>query len=303
MWNKVVYRFEKRARQSQLSSLLPIIRERLPSLYGFILRFRDKLFSYQDMGATTRYQYRAIHRYFEVAKEKENIKIVLEVGTDLEGAVAHALADRGVGMYVGINPRLGSVTAQRVVSSDKRIFLLRGDGRCLPLANNSINSIISIATFEHINQIDSALAELYRALEPGGFVYADFGPIWSCSVGHHVYAKVGDEEARHWKPGKNPVPHFGHLLYSRDELRSHLDDWPSPQLTEEILDWIFDATDINRLHYEDYLKAFRESQFEIADFRKVNEHVDQRTLAELELRYPGYKEFSCRMIEVLLRKS
>jgi SAM-dependent methyltransferase len=249
-----------------------------------------------------RYQYRALHKFLELASREHTLNTVLEIGSDLSGTVSQEMKEHGAQMVIGINPLLGVEKSTTSIPTDDFNRLLRSDARWLPLKDGSVSSVFSVATFEHIYDLDIALDEMLRVLKPGGLLYSDFGPIWSSSVGHHVYAKVGEEEARHWKPGKNPVPHFGHLLYPADELRMKLKGKTSQALLDAIVAWIYEEDGINRLFYEDYISIFEKSGFQTVEMNEVREHIDsgiERTLQEI---YTPYKEFRCRMIEVILRK-
>ena len=177
--------------------------------------------------------------------------------------------------------------------------------RRLPFVDDCVASMISITAFEHIHDFDVALREMHRVLKPGGLLYADFGPIWSSSIGHHVFAIVDGVEARHWKPGKNPVPHFAQFLMSRGELRAEVlrRPWVFPKLADAIVSWIYDEDGVNRLFYEDYVRLFEASPFTVAHLAPVREHVPRELQRRLERACPGYTDFSVRMAEVVLRKT
>jgi hypothetical protein len=119
-----------------------------------------------------------------------------------------------------------------------------------------------------------------------------------------VFAIVDGVEARHWKPGKNPVPHFGHLLLSREEMREAVltHKWVFPRLADAIVDYIYDSPAINRTFYDEYVKYFETSPFRIRQLVPVREHVPARVLAELRSRCRGHDEFGIRMVEVVLEK-
>lgn len=302
MWNKIVFGMESSLRRSRLAVILPVIRARFPGLHRAIVQTRDRLFPYKSTIPMERYQYRALHRFLELSTKEHLLDIVLEIGSDLSGTVSQEMKEHGAQMVIGVNPLLGLEKSESPPPTDGFSHLLRADARWLPLKDETIASIFSVATFEHISELNIALDEMYRVLKPGGLLYSDFGPIWSSSVGHHVYAKVGDEEARHWKPGKNPVPHFGHLLYSADELRIQLTDKVSQSLLDAIIAWIYEEQGINRLFYEDYISIVEKSGFQIVERNEVREHIDSEIEKSLQEIYLPYQEFRCRMIEVVLRK-
>lgn len=303
VWNKIVFGMESFLRRSRLASILPVIRERHPWLHGAIIRARDRLFPYKSAIPMERYQYRALHKFLELASRGDALNTVLEIGSDLSGTVSQEMKAYGAQMVIGINPLMGLDKEGTSTKLNHFNHFLRSDARWLPLKDCSVSSIFSVATFEHICNLDTALSEMLRVLKPGGFLYSDFGPIWPSSVGHHVYAKVGDEEARHWKLGKNPVPNYGHLLYSPNELRGKLSGKVSQVLLDAIIDWIYDKDGINRYFYEDYQRIFEQSGFQILKIDKVIEQIDPGIEKSLKNRYTPYCEFKCRMIEVTLRKS
>jgi SAM-dependent methyltransferase len=231
--------------------------------------------------------------------------MVLEVGSDLQGAVLKELKARGVRHVVGLNVAVDSEVHSSRGNGPERYEILRGDVRRLPFADASISAMLSITAFEHVTDLDVALREMHRVLKPGGLLYSDFGPLWSGSVGHHVYAVVNGVEARHFKPGKNPVPHFAHLLLSPEELRTAVlqKDWVFPTLADAIVDWIHGSGDLNRLFYEEYIGVFEASPFTIRHLAPVREHVPRSTQKRLEAACPGFRDFGVRMVEVVLEKA
>jgi SAM-dependent methyltransferase len=302
VWNKIVFGVESFLRRSWLARILPFIREQSPELHRAIIRTRDRLFPYESAIPMERYQYRALHHFLELASQEDALNTVLEIGSDLSGAVSQEMIAHGARMVIGVNPLLGVGESALSAPLEGSIHLLRSDARLLPLQDESISSIFSVATFEHIYDLDIAMGEMLRVLQPGGLLFSDFGPIWSCSIGHHVYAKVGDEEARHWKPGKNPVPNFGHLLFSADALCTQLEGKVSRPLLDAIIAWIYEQDGINRLFYEDYIRVFEHSGFQSVKLNKVLERIDPAVEKKLKQIYAPYQEFRCRMIEVVLRK-
>ena len=299
---QVLRALEDAARRSWLAGFLPLVRERLPWLHRALLRLRDRAVPLAAAGGLSRYQDRALRRFEALGSPLLPGDVLLEIGSDEAGAVLAGLAARFGARVAGVNPLVNRTQLPPATSGRPGQPLAQADARHLPFADESVSRIFSVATLEHVLGLERALQECYRVLAPGGLFYADFGPIWSCSVGHHVYARVGDEEARHWKPGKNPVPNYAHLLLDREALRRRIDGTLSQPLLEAVLAWIYDGDGINRLFYEDYLLAFERSAFDVVRFQPVLEHVPARTQRALRQAYPERREFRCRMIEVVLRK-
>jgi SAM-dependent methyltransferase len=282
-----------------LARAQPFIREKTPWLHQALLSGRDVLLPFRSRHGLSRYQHRAIERFYSFQPNLAGT--ILEIGSDVDGIVLKELSDRGIGHLVGLN-----VDVKPAAHAGPRSYvMLRGDARWLPFRDESIASIFSIAAFEHVHDMDVALREMYRVLKPGGILYSDFGPIWSCSIGHHVFAIVDGVEARHWKPGKNPVPHFGHLLLSRDQLRAAVleKSWVFPKLADAIVEWIYDGDGVNRVFYEEYVRLFNASPLTMRHLAPVREHVPAAIQTRLEVACPGYKDFSVRMVEVVLQKA
>jgi SAM-dependent methyltransferase len=290
-------------RHSLLARAQPFIRGRLPWLHRVLLSARDAVLPFRSEHGLARYQHRDIERFFSFSPDLSGP--VLEVGSDVDGRVLRELTSRGVTRLVGTNIEIDpQAHVDRGLNGGSSYSIINGDVRCLPFKDAAFSAILSITAFEHINNFDVALREMHRVLRPGGLLYADFGPIWSCSIGHHVFAIVDGVEARHWKPGKNPVPHFAHLLTSREQVREAVlqKDWVFPKLADAIVHYIYDGDAVNRIFYEDYVKYFHESPFMLRHLAPVREHVSANVQRKLEERCPGYRDFSVRMVEIVLQK-
>lgn len=291
-------------RHSLLARAQPFIRARTPWLHRALLASRDLLLPFRSRHGLDRYQHRAIERFYSCSPDLSGP--VLEVGSDLKGGVLKELASRGVRNPIGLNVDVNRAAhAERTIGSIPDYEIVQGDVRRLPFKANTVSSILSITAFEHVHDMSIALDETYRVLKPGGILYAEFGPIWSCSIGHHVEAMVDGVEARHEKPGQNPVPHFAHLLMSPQELRAAVlhTAWVFPKLADAIVEWIYEGPALNRVFYEDYVKLFHASPFTVRHLVPVREHVPKDVEQRLTRACPAYRDFSVRMVEVVLEKA
>jgi len=291
-------------RRSFAARFIPHLKKSNPRLYGFALRLRDVLFPVRSKLGLSRYQLRALEKFIKLTGTDSWASSILEIGSDEDAKILRELKDRGFSNVTGINPYLDIWVdiPSGVKAFSSACTLMNSDARKLPHKDESFSAIFSIAAFEHINDLDKALLEMYRVLKPGGYVYADFGPIWSSSVGHHVYAVVDGEEARHWKPEKNPIPNHAHLLLTSEEMRESLLKHVSPKLLNAILEWVYFKPDINRLFFEDYENLFNNTPFEILFMQTVEEHVDKNKLKILCKKYPAYRKFGVRSIEIFMKK-
>ncbi len=63
------------------------------------------------------------------------------------------------------------VALKNVEPSDLCLSFVCGDAMSLPIANSSIDVIICAQVYEHVPDDETLVAEMYRVLKPGGFVF------------------------------------------------------------------------------------------------------------------------------------
>lgn len=290
-------------RKSFIGIRLSEIRSAHPVLYKRFRSYYEKIFSLGSENGLSRYQIKAVKQFRQFVSPSMN-KTVLEVGSDLDARVIIELKNSGYREVIGINPEFDECSLKEINTKLPHGCLLKkSDIRSTGLSDETVGAIFSVSVFEHLINFDLCLSEMHRLLVPGGYVYAEFGPIWSSSLGHHVYAKVDGEEARHWDPTKNPVPDHGHLLMDREAMAHYLEGRVSHPLAAEIVKWIYEKSDINRLFFEDYLRLIKNSRFELVHFDFDREFVPSDKLGQLLSKYPNYKTFDIRNVKIVIRKS
>lgn len=62
------------------------------------------------------------------------------------------------------------------IDTKKTKTLLVGAEKITGVADNSIDIIINVSVFEHVKDVQSAFAEMYRVLKPGGVAYCSIDP-------------------------------------------------------------------------------------------------------------------------------
>lgn len=120
---------------------------------------------------------------------------VLDIGCGT-GLILEGLSGRTFSLGLDFSPKALTFCRQRGLQN-----LIRGDVSHLPIADSSIDLILALDLFEHIENDRSLMREITRALKPGGCLLA--------TVPAHQYLWSQHDEALH---------HF--RRYSRGEFRS-----------------------------------------------------------------------------------
>ena len=227
-------------------------------------------------------------------------KTVLEVGSDDGGNVLIALEERGAKFALGIDAwkKKGWF---RVLSG--KLVHAHGNVRSLPYRDESFDVLLNIATFEHIRDLDTTIHEMHRLLKPKGVMYAQFGPIWSSAVGHHIWCRSGDRIFRFNDPALNPLDDFDHLLYDRKTLAEKLSNtWDGPTVNH-LVKAVFDHAHINRLFQHEICDCMRRSPFEVVHMEKSWEMpVPPGINRRLRDRHGDRSDFSCAGMQIVLHK-
>jgi len=227
-------------------------------------------------------------------------KTILEVGSDEGGNVLVALEARGVRFALGIDIWKRKDWF-RVLS--KKLVQAHGDVLSLPYRDDSFDVLLNIATFEHIHNLDMTMREMHRLLKPKGIMYAQFGPIWSSAVGHHIWCHLDDQIFRFDDPALNPLDDFDHLLYTRKELAEKLAKSWDARTVEHLVRAVFDHSHINRIFHHEICDCMRQSPFEVLRLEKswdisVPSEIEQR----LRDRHGDRSDFSCAGMQIVLQK-
>jgi len=191
-------------------------------------------------------------------------KHILDIGTGLGGKLPFYI-EAGAKAVTGIDINPQSLRAAHnhigAHGLSSAIRLARCDAARLPFPDNYFNAIVSINVFEHIEQVDFAMQEAYRVIEPGGIAFLHLPPYFSA-----------------WGPHLENWIHFPwpHLLFSeptlmrvaaREDARQRL----SSQFVEAArIDWQASGgriPDVNRVTLRHFRQMVRQAGFTILQFR------------------------------------
>jgi SAM-dependent methyltransferase len=101
-----------------------------------------------------------------VTEHLQGVASVLDVGCG-EGQVARHIARTVPGSEViGVDPSVAQLVVAEERGGGPRY--LRGAADALPVATGSVDAVVACLVFEHITNVDVALAEVARVLRPGG---------------------------------------------------------------------------------------------------------------------------------------
>ncbi len=183
--------------------------------------------------------------------------------------------------------------------SDRPYRILDGKIENLPAEfHQRFDLIVSVAAFQHIHMLPSALDTMYQALRPNGRLFASFGPVWSAPQGH-ILPIITDALGRNFSFGQSPLPNWGHLYLSSSEAYLELCKKMDRPTASRIVFQIYTSSRVNRFFIEDYIQFARLSLF--ATHGGLNNiqgsgliPLPPERQSQLEALYPGRKRFDIR---------
>jgi SAM-dependent methyltransferase len=100
--------------------------------------------------------------------------------------------DRSAGDLVEVEQMFAAMRAEGEVPAGARARAVRGDAYALPIEDDSIDAVIAAEILEHLPDDETAMAELFRVLRPGGHLAVTvprWGPervCWALSDAYHA---------------------------------------------------------------------------------------------------------------------
>lgn len=123
---------------------------------------------------------------------------VLDVGTG-DGQIARLLAGQGSSV-VGFDPTVAQLAVARERAGGPAY--LRAGAAAIPLADASFDAAIACLVFEHVHDVDDAIAEVGRVLRPGGrFAFFLNHPLLQTPQSGWIDDHVLDPPEQYWRIG------------------------------------------------------------------------------------------------------
>jgi len=103
------------------------------------------------------------------AIENHNAKTILDFGCGTGNYIAEICSRVNNIRLIGVDPSESMLKFAREKNSDSAI--LKGDHRCIPLENNTVDMIFVLNVIHHVNDIEKMFTEFYRILKQAGSIY------------------------------------------------------------------------------------------------------------------------------------
>ncbi|NQT32905.1 MAG: class I SAM-dependent methyltransferase [Candidatus Omnitrophica bacterium] len=202
--------------------------------------------------------------------------LLLDIGASPHGYAMERALEQNVNLYIGIG--LDIAMQEYVLGKRDNVgMLLNMDATSLKFPDAIFDVVFSISVFEHVSDVSSVLAEMYRVLKPGGCALISFEPVWNCSYGHHLH---------HFPSCSGLIPPWAHLTWAPEKMREHLfDRWPkdAPLSVEEAVAWIYFGNSINRVNIREFEELIDKSPLKVSwkvDLREDKKSFDPLTIEQ-----------------------
>jgi len=88
---------------------------------------------------------------------------------------------------------------------NEKVTYFKESAEAMSRPDNYYDIVFSAATMEHILNIESAFAEMFRVTKPGGLIYCVGASLWNSYYGHHQYGLFSDYPWIHLRLAKNQI--------------------------------------------------------------------------------------------------
>ena len=137
-------------------------------------------------------------------RELAGFERVLDVGCG-DGQIGRALVRSHRTRVIGVDPTWNQVVVAKE-RSDRNpslaVHVARAEAACLPFVDESFDAVVACLVFEHISDVDSAIAEVSRVLRPGGrFAFFLNHPLLQTPGSGWIDDQILDPPEQYWRIG------------------------------------------------------------------------------------------------------
>jgi len=218
--------------------------------------------------------------------------LFLEIGAGT-GRISVPIIARGY-RYIALdeNPAMLEVLRQKVAGVSRKVRLLEGDARELPLEKDSLHAVIAVHFWHMLDNWQKALLESLRVLRPGGFLFEG----WDQTEGDNEDWKIQQKWKEILQGLGYPLVrgrHQARLAEVEERLIEHglepktrmVADWVEPRSPRVSLEMI--AERIYSFTWEVPEEVFRPSVIELA-------HWVHQSYPDPDTEYPIHWKFMLR---------
>lgn len=133
------------------------------------------------------------------AAELAGRRAVLDVGCG-DGQIARLASSLGSELVVGIDPTWNQVRV--AAERGGGVHIARASAHRLPFPDSTFDAVVACLVFEHIADVDDAIAEVARVLQPGGrFCFFLNHPLLQTPGSGWIDDQILDPPEQYWRIG------------------------------------------------------------------------------------------------------
>jgi SAM-dependent methyltransferase len=133
------------------------------------------------------------------AEEMAGCRRILDIGCG-EGQVSRLAKRIGAELVVGVDPTWNQVRVAAERGGGVHVARAGADG--LPFADEQFDVVVACLVFEHIREVDAAIAEVARVLRPGGrFCFFLNHPLLQTPGSGWIDDQILDPPEQYWRIG------------------------------------------------------------------------------------------------------
>jgi len=133
------------------------------------------------------------------AEELQGMNEVLDVGCG-DGQVSRLVKKLGASFVAGVDPTWNQVTVAAARGGGLHVSKAGADG--LPFFDETFDAVVACLVFEHIQDVDTAIAEVARVLKPGGrFCFFLNHPLLQTPGSGWIDDQILDPPEQYWRIG------------------------------------------------------------------------------------------------------